>query len=73
MKNLNTREQKDIEKALQTIPINKMIKVIDSLNKIEDTYSKKLTENQKEKEWDKIESLFRKEIQKNEESTSKRT
>ena len=43
-----------------------LVKLIDSLNKVDDIYSNKLTETQKEKEWDKIERLFQKEIQRNE-------
>ena len=43
-----------------------LIKLFDSLNKVDDIYSNKLTEKQKEKEWDKIERLFQKEIQRNE-------
>ena len=62
----NQKLEQDIEKALQTMSVNKMIKVIDSLNKIENVDSKKLSQKEKETEWNKIESLFQKEIERNE-------
>ena len=58
--------QRNITQAIDTMSTKNLIKLFDSLNKIDDIYSNKLTEKQKEKEWDKIERLFQKEIQRNE-------
>lgn len=67
--NYNKNLQKQVQQALDTMSVNKMIKFLDSLNKIEGTYNKQLTESQKQKEWDKIERLFQGEIKKNEKKT----
>ena len=58
--------QRNITQAIDTMSAKRLVKLIDSLNKVDDIYSNKLTEKQKEKEWDKIERLFQKEIQRNE-------
>lgn len=58
--------QRNITQAIDTMSAKNLVKLIDSLNKVDDIYSNKLTEKQKEKEWDKIERLFQKEIQRNE-------
>ena len=58
--------QRNITQAIDTMSAKSLVKLIDSLNKVDDIYSNKLTEKQKEKEWDKIERLFQKEIQRNE-------
>lgn len=58
--------QRNITQAIDTMSTKNLIKLFDSLNKVDDIYSNKLTEKQKEKEWDKIERLFQKEIQRNE-------
>ena len=58
--------QRNITQAIDTMSTKNLIKLFDSLNKVDDRYSNKLTEKQKEKEWDKIERLFQKEIQRNE-------
>ena len=58
--------QRNITQAIDTMSAKTLVKLIDSLNKVDDIYSNKLTEKQKEKEWDKIERLFQKEIQRNE-------
>ena len=59
-------KQRNITQASDTMSTKNLIKLFDSLNKVDDIYSNKLTEKQKEKEWDKIERLFQKEIQRNE-------
>ena len=58
--------QRNITQAIDTMSTKNLIKLFDSLNKVDDIYSNKLTEKQKEKEWDKIQRLFQKEIQRNE-------
>ena len=58
--------QRNITQAIDTMSTKNLIKLFDSLNKVDDIYSNKLTEKEKEKEWDKIERLFQKEIQRNE-------
>lgn len=58
--------QRNITQAIDTMSTKNLIKLFDSLNKVDDIYSNKLTEKQKEKEWDKIERLFQREIQRNE-------
>ena len=58
--------QRNITQAIDTMSAKSLVKLIDSLNKVDDIYSNNLTETQKEKEWDKIERLFQKEIQRNE-------
>lgn len=58
--------QRNITQAIDTMSAKSLVKLIDSLNKVDDIYSNKLTKKQKEKEWDKIERLFQKEIQRNE-------
>lgn len=64
--NYKEEMQRNITQAIDTMSAKSLVKLIDSLNKVDDIYSNKLTEKQKEKEWDKIERLFQKEIQRNE-------
>jgi molecular chaperone GrpE (heat shock protein) len=64
--NYKEEMQRNITQAIDTMSAKILVKLIDSLNKVDDIYSNKLTEKQKEKEWDKIERLFQKEIQRNE-------
>ena len=64
--NYKEEMQRNITQAIDTMSTKNLIKLFDSLNKVDDIYSNKLTEKQKEKEWDKIERLFQKEIQRNE-------
>ena len=64
--NYKEEMQRNITQAIDTMSAKSLVKLIDSLNKVDDIYSNKLTETQKEKEWDKIERLFQKEIQRNE-------
>ena len=64
--NYKEEMQRNITQAIDTLSAKSLVKLIDSLNKVDDIYSNKLTEKQKEKEWDKIERLFQKEIQRNE-------
>ena len=51
--NYKEEMQRNITQAIDTMSTKNLIKLFDSLNKVDDIYSNKLTEKQKEKEWRK--------------------